>query len=192
MQKINTKLPQIIDFIKKCENADIPIRLDVSIDGGVVNIILNDKNLNLLQTYESAVNLFKDADRGSASFTEGVLREIPWTAPPSSSFWVYILNIGVTNLDGRNKMLTNMTRIGYRPLTLSELIAFAIANPHLNKLNEVLSSYTLHTVRPYIEPIYPTIGWSGTERILGAAFDEENYPPSYKNNNYNRYLFTAE
>lgn len=192
MQKINTKLPQIIDFIKKCENADIPIRLDVSIDGGVVNIIINDKNLNLLETYESAVNLFKDADQGSASFTEGVLREIPWTAPTSSSFWVYILNIGATNLDGRNKMLANMTRIGYRPLTLSELIAFAIANPHLNKLNEVLSSYTLHTVRSYIEPIYPTIGWSGTERILGAAFDEEDYPPSYKNNNCNRYLFTAE
>jgi len=165
-EKNKQKLPQIIEFTKAFKETGSPAHLDVAIEGGIVKLNIDQKTLESLRTYETAIAAYKAADGGSPSYIYDSLKNIPWTEPSSETLNVHILNHDTTTPQERDKMVADMDRAGYRALTFSELVALGIIRPDLNKRNEILNTYEKHILGGVSR--VPYLSWDGDERRLSA------------------------
>ena len=160
------KLPQIIEFTKTFKETGSPTRLDVAIEGGIMTLSIDQKTMESLRTYESALAAYKEAD-GTPVYIYDSLKNIPWATPRSNTLDVHILDHGRTTPQQRDQMIADMDRAGYRPLTFSELVALGIVRPDLNKRNEVLNTYEKHTLSGDSQA--PCLDWGGGRRFLSAS-----------------------
>jgi hypothetical protein len=165
-EKNQQKLPKIIAFNQSFKETGSPARLDVSIEGGIVTLDLDQETLASLSTYETAIEAYQAADGGAPSWVYESLKGIPWTPPSSASLDVHILDHGRTTTAQRDQLVADMDKAGYRPLTFAELVALGITRPDLNKRNEVFNTYEKHTLVG--DSHVPCLYWDGDERNLFA------------------------
>ena len=85
-----------------------PATLDTSIKGGIVSVTLDSQIMDALQTYDTAIDAFKMADKGSASYVYEAFKIIPWTPPTQASFDVLVLNHNITTQQERDILISTM------------------------------------------------------------------------------------
>ncbi len=161
------KLPQLVELAKHLKEAGSPAVPDLSFEGGIVSIDITPDLKENLKNWPSAKAAFEAADNGSLSWVYDGLREYPYTPLTATTLDVLILNHGNTTPKDRDTMVTHLDTLGYRPLTLAELIALGVRRPDFNKRNEVLNTYKPVSLGGDAEA--PCLDWLGSERYLGAS-----------------------
>ena len=143
-----------------------PATLDESFEGGIIHLELDAAILEKLTTWDKAKEAYTQADNGSSSYINPNFNDSHFTSVTSPSLSILVLNHGVTQPQERDKLVDDMDKAGYRPLTLSELMALGIIKPELNKRNEVLNTYKKYSLVGGLHA--PYLYWSGGERDLNA------------------------
>jgi len=131
---------------EKLKELGSPATVDTTIEGGVVSLEIDQKTMEALHSYDTAIQAYKDTDGGSAPWVYEELKNIPWTQPTTASLDVLILNHGETTSTERDTMVEDMDKAGYRPLTFPEFMALGIIRPDLNKRNETFNTYEKYTL----------------------------------------------
>jgi hypothetical protein len=158
--KNQAKLPQLIELAQKIKESGSPARPDLSFEGGIISFEIDQKIQEVLRTYKTAIEAYKKADAGPEPYVYGALKNIPWVPPTKVKLDILVLNHGQTTPEQRDTLVKDMEKIGYRPLTFSEFVAFAIMHPDLNKRNEVLSTYEKYNLdlRSRVPSLYSLLG----------------------------------
>lgn len=162
-EKNKDKLPKLLELAQAIKESGSPARPDLSFEGGIVSIAIPQEKLKDLST---ALQAYKDADGGSPSWIWDGLNKIPYTQPTDSSLEVIVLNHGKTIPEQRDRLVSDMDKVGYRPLEFSELVALGIVKPELNKRNEVLNTYKKYQLEGRL--LAPLLRWRGDARFLFA------------------------
>jgi MoxR-like ATPase len=144
-----------------------PATLDTSFEGGVISLSIDQETIKALQTYDTAIQSYKDADGESASWVYDKLSEYPYMPLTIPSLDVLVLNHGKTTPQQRDTLVTTMDKADYRTLTLAELIALGITHPDLNKRSEVLNTYNPQNLDGVLQT--PCLNWGASERNVYAV-----------------------
>ncbi|HMO78500.1 MAG TPA: AAA family ATPase [Candidatus Paceibacterota bacterium] len=139
--------------------------VDTTIEGGLISFTITPEVQKALQSYSTAKEAYNKAD-GIPTFIVSDLRGMPWKQLTSNNLNVLVLNHGQTTPTERDQMVTHMDTLGYRPLTLSELMALGIMRPDLNKRVEILNTYDIHVLDGIRHA--PCLYWDGSRRLLDA------------------------
>ncbi len=142
--------------------------VDESIENGIVHLDITPELKEKLKDWITARATYEAADNGSPSYIWDGLKDYPYTPPTTTSLDVVVLNHGSTTPQDRDTMVSHMDSLGYRPLTLAELIAFGILKPELNKLpDRFFNTYKPHSLGGFSRA--PYLGWGGSNRRLDAS-----------------------
>ncbi len=151
---------EIIDLLKE---SGTHATLDTSFEGGVVSIDVTPELQGQFTNWELAKAAFEAADNGSPSRIYNHFEIIPWKPPTNTHFDILVLNHGKTITKERNTLVSHMETLGYRPLTVAELMLVGIARPDLIKRKEVLNSYEKHRVDDML--VSPYLHWDGLRNL---------------------------
>lgn len=144
-EKNKSKLPQLIEFAQKIKISGSPARPDMSFEGGIVNIEIDEEKLKDIRT---AIQSYKDADNKSPYYIWDEWINAPYTKPKLPLEAVILSYNKDTDVrKSSDKIVADMDKLGLRPATLLELIALGIAKPEFNKRNDTyllgLTKYSL-------------------------------------------------
>jgi len=185
---IDTPLPKWEspeEITKRLKEIGSPAVLDESFgEKGIVSIDITPELREQLKDWLTARATYEAADNGSPSYIWDALKDYSYEPPTTTSLDVVVLNHGATTPQDRDTMVSHMDSLGYRPLTLAELIALGVLKPELNKRSEILNTYKPHTLVGYSRT--PYLRWSGDNRALNVSFASDGWGgPS-------RFLFTRK
>lgn len=147
-----------------------PAIIDTFFEGGVVHIALTPELQKKLKYSNSALQAFEEAGNYIHPDCYDKLQNITYT-PLHSSFDVVVLNHGQTTQAQREKLVSDMRKAGYSPLSLSQLIALGIVKPELIEQGE-REDEVLNTCKEYElgDVSYtPVLFYDGNQRFLSLS-----------------------
>lgn len=182
--KHKSKLPQLIELAKAISETGCAARPDMSFEGGIISVEISQKLREQLKDWKTAQNAYTEIDIAPASISNK-LKQIQWQPPTTESLNILVVNpqpnSRLTFSHRRNVLVSEMDKMGYRPLMLSELTALGIAKPHLTKYDGLLASYEKHGLfnkiwvpfivwdrnnKRYLETLEETVEWDDSYRLL--------------------------
>jgi hypothetical protein len=161
------KLPQLLELAKAIKQSGSPARPDLSFEGGIVHIEINKDIQESLATWNKAKKAYTNTDNKSPSYIWDKLDNIPYIKPITTSLDIIVLNHSKTTQEERDRLVTDMDKVGYRPLEFSELVALGIIKPELNKRNKYLNTYRKYSLGGFVQS--PSLRWVADKRGLGAS-----------------------
>jgi hypothetical protein len=131
------KLPQFIELAKNIKESGSPARPDMSFEGGIVSIDIDQEKIKDLPT---AFSSYEHADNKSPSWIWDEWRKMKsYKSPETAQLNAIILsyNNDPRTRQSSDKILADMDKMGLRPATIAELIALGIAKPEFNKRDDM-------------------------------------------------------
>ncbi len=169
-QRIRVTPEEIITLLQESGSK---AELDASFEGGIVSIDIPSD----ITDWPSAEAVFKGADNGSASSTWSEWGKGDWSAPKATHLDIIVLSYSKDPETRRSseKAIADMDRLGFRPLTLEEMIIAGALEPKFTKTkSRYFVSLTKYEVGrdSFIPSLYHNDGirtlygnaWYGTER----------------------------
>ncbi len=155
-EKNKKKLSQLIELAKSIKESGSPARPDMSFEGGIINIEIDNKTLESLADWKSAKGAYEKADNSSPSWVWDEFDNLSYTKPTTTSLDIVVLNHGSTTPQERDKLVDDVDKAGFRALDFSELVALGIIKPELNKRSEYLITYKKYALdgisrAPYLD-----------------------------------------
>ncbi len=174
--------PHLLDQELKALNC--PASLSASFEGGVIQVNIEPEILQDLQSYRKAINRYEQTLPSTWVYNR--LKNVLWKSPVSENFDVLVLDHGNTTWEEREAFVSLMDKLGYRPLSLSELVAFSLLNPKFGKEGQHFVTYEMHEMDDVFDKDYegdirvPYIEFDHSTHILSAADEvgeewDENY-----------------
>jgi hypothetical protein len=167
-EKNKEKLQKLLELAQAIKVSGSPARPDMSFEGGIVALKIDQKTLEALRTWNTAKVAYQNTDNQSPSWIWDKLDTIPYTAPKRANLDILVLNHGKTTPQERDKLVEDLDTQGFRPLEFSELVALGILKPEYNKRNEVLNTYKKYSLGGGAR--VPYLSWGGEMRMLGAGW----------------------
>ena len=159
------KLTQLIELAKNIKESGSPARPDLSFEGGIVSVDIDEAKLKDIKT---ALQSHKEADNNSDSWAWLEWINAPYTKPklPLEAI-ILSYNKDTKVRESSDRIVEDMDRLNLRPATLEEMIALGIVKPEFNKRGDIylvgLTKYALGGVSRV-----PSLLWSGVRRRLGG------------------------
>ncbi len=158
------KFPQLIELAKSIKESGSPARPDMSFEGGIVTIDIDETKL---QDTKTALQSYKEADNSSLSYVWNEWINAPYTKPKLPLEALILSYNKDTNIrESSDKIVADMNKLNLRPATLEEMIALGIVKPEFNKRSGTylvgLTKYSLGG-----DSYVPGLNWNGDERELG-------------------------
>lgn len=160
-----TWLNELRDSLKKLGSK---AEIDKSIEGGVINLEIDEATLEKLKDYESAIKAFEEADNNSRSFIGSSLndmKELDWENPQSNLNLVVVKH-GKTTEAERDKLVTDMDKLGYRVPVFSELISLAMLRSDLKKTNKNFVAHKKYYLQGVLMSPYLSL-----DSVVGRALE---------------------
>lgn len=134
-EKNKAKFPQLIELAQKLKEVGSPAHPDLSFEGGIVSIEIDQKMEEALTTWDTAQQAYKEADNGSPSYIWDEWKKGEWKPPTGEHLEIVVLsyNADSKTQQSPDKIVADMDRLGLRPLTLEEMTLAGIAEPKFTK-----------------------------------------------------------
>ena len=159
------KLTQLIELAKNIKESGSPARPDLSFEGGIVSVDIDEAKLKDIKT---ALQSHKEADNNSDSWAWLEWINAPYTKPklPLEAI-ILSYNKDTKVRESSDRIVEDMDRLNLRPATLEEMIALGIVKPEFNKRGDIylvgLTKYALGGVSRV-----PSLLGRGVRRRLGG------------------------
>lgn len=166
-QEESISLENIEDINTALEKLGSIARVDTNIENGIINLSIDQADLEYLQSMDKALEEFKKAD-STPTYISNYFEGLPWEMIENKTLNTVIINHGKTTPSQRDKMIEDMDKLGYRPLTASELTALAIKRVDLFEKYKklVFNSYKKYQIGSDLRA--PCFGWRDGRRELHA------------------------
>lgn len=169
-QEESISLENITDINTALEKLGSIARVDTNIENGIINLSIDQADLEYLQSMDKALEEFKKADSTPIDITDD-FKAFPWDIISNPKpLDVIVLNAEETTPSHRDKMVKDMYKLGYRPLTVAELTATAIKRTDLFQKysSNYFNSYINHKIDSGFHT--PYFGWWDGKRRLNASY----------------------
>jgi hypothetical protein len=160
------------DISRLLKEAGSVAELDPNFEGGIIHVDVDPKIIDALKTWGTAQEAFKNAD-STRWYIDSDLNDYPWQPLTETTLDVLVIHHGRTTPGERNALVFSMGTLGYRPLTLAELMAVMITKPEYNKRAELLNTYEKHKIDGL--PRSPYAHLTGSRRGLRAGSVENEW-----------------
>jgi hypothetical protein len=151
------------DVNRLLREVDSVAELDPTFEGGIIHVDIDPKIVDALKRRGAAYKAFREAD-STRWHIGGSLNDYPWQPLTETSLDVLVMNHGKTTPEEFDTFVHSMDTMGYRPLTLAELMAVVIMKPEYNKRGEWLGTYEKHMLDGSVW--WPCAAWNGSQRVL--------------------------
>jgi hypothetical protein len=130
--KNQAKLPHLIELAEKLKETGSLAVPDLSFEGGIIDIQFDPEKI---KDRQSAWRSFKEADNNSPSYIWPEWEKGEWKPPEGNNIEIVVLsyNNDPNTRKSSDKIVADMDRLGFRPLTLEETTLAGILEPKFTK-----------------------------------------------------------
>lgn len=132
LEQNKKKLPQLLELAQKIKESGSPARPDIGMLGGIVDCSFDKAQV---KDRETAFKNFKEADNGTPSYIWSEWNNADFATPEGNHFETIILsyNKDQNTRNSSDKIVSDMDKLGLRPLTLEEMTIVGINHPEFTK-----------------------------------------------------------
>lgn len=156
-----------------------PAILDESIgERGIVTIDIPET----LKDKETAFQSFRDADGGSPSYIWKAWENGEWNPPEGHTLDIFVLsyNNDPETRESSEKIVADMDRLGFRPLTLEEMTITGVIAPQFTKNQGTTYFIGLTRYDREGDSCVPVLWRLGDERMLGGNGWDDGWFDGYR------------